>query len=557
MYAKLSEKELEFMEMWHSPVAMIECLIPENIKAPHTWNEKKETKCVKLRPYQFAMVNYSYLYANNPKLDEKQNFRLKQLSGTIYNIAARNIGKSFLLVIDAFCTILHGTGDESCIASCDDLKLKKITQPLVNLCREHPFFEIFKKIGKSEGIKSQPVEIQTQHGHICFGRNEKVDTPEPGLQFHGIHAKTWNYDEASYMTVAGSEKRVDSGSSIGHIERLSGIPDLRIGSPLGELLRNQNNRRLICRLPQYVREDWSKQTQIDQAGQYKGQNSIAYKLNVEAEITEGAFSKWDMERIRKNCLKTDIRIKFFEISKELFAGLDELNEAERQYQISDRLGKKLILVRVPSKKVIIASDIGTTGSPSEVGIFFGSEDNHWKYTYQISLFKLTVKEQAYVFKWIYDTIGGAFIVLDHTNADGRAITECLIKDLKVPSEYISDFVMTRNIEVEFQRNTLGHVIKDKSGKPIMREEYTKSWAIQKLEEIFYNSKLDVPYDEKFLSQFSNHWERLSPGGRPTWGSSTEEHLVDTFLLFALCAWEREYKTLTITPNKRVLGYFGE
>jgi hypothetical protein len=542
MYAKLSEAEIQFMEMWYSPVAMIECLIPENIKASHTWNEKPETKCIKLRPYQFAMVNYSYLYANNPKLDDKQNFTLKKLAGTLYNIAARNIGKSFLLVIDAFCTMMHGAGDESCVASCDDLKLKKIAAPLVNLCREHPFFSIYKKIGKSEGITTHPsVELSTQHGHVCYGRNEKVDSPEPGLQFHGVHAKTWNYDEASYMSVAGTEKRIDSGSSLGYIERLSGIPDLRIGSPLGEILRDKKNRRLVCRLPQYVREDWTHETQRDQAGQYKGESSIAYKLNVEAEITEGAFSKWDMERIRKHCLKTDIRIKFFEIAKDLFTGLENLSELERQAQINERLSKKLILVRVPSKKTIIASDIGTTGSPSEIGIFFGDTNNRWKYSYQISLFKLTVKEQAYVFKWIYDILGEAFLVLDHTNADGRAITECLIKDLKLPAENISDFVMTRNIEVDFQRNAKGEVVKDKTGKPLMKEEYTKSWAIQKLEEMFYNSRVEIPYDEKFLSQFSNHWEKLSPGGRPTWGSSTEEHLVDTFLLFALCAWEKEFK----------------
>lgn len=557
MYAKLSEKELAFMEMWHSPVAMIECLIPENIKASHTWNEKPETKCIKLRPYQFAMVNYSYLYADNPKLSEKQNFTLKKLAGTIYNIAARNIGKSYLLVIDAFCTILHGAGDESCIASCDDLKLKKIALPLVNLCKEHPFYSIFKKTGKSEGITTHPsVEVSTMHGHVCYGRNEKVDSPEPGLQFHGVHAKTWNYDEASYMSVAGSEKRIDSGASIGYIERLSGIPDLRIGSPLGEILRDKKNKRLICRLPQYVRDDWSKATQIDQAAKYKGESSIAYKLNVEAEITEGAFSKWDMERIRKNCLKTDIRIKFFEIDKDLFTGLEKLSEIERQSQINDRLNKKIILVRVPSKKTIIASDIGTTGSPSEVAIYFGDTNNRWKYTYQISLFKLTVKEQAYVFKWLYEIIGGAFIALDNTNADGRAISDELLR-MGIPKEHISDFVMTRNIEVDFVRNAKGEVIKDKLGKPMMREEYTKTWAVQKLEEIFYNSRIELPYDEKLISQLSNYWEKVSPGGRPLYGSSTEEHLIDTFLLFALCAWEREFKNLTIQPTKRCLGFFKE
>jgi hypothetical protein len=554
MYSNLTEQELQFMELWYDPVALTECLIPENIKASHTWNEKPETKCIKIRPYQFPMVNYSYLYTNNSKLSSKENFQLKKLAGTIYNIAGRNIGKSFLLVIDAFLNILHGVGEESCVASCDDLKLKKIASPLVNLCREHPFFEIFKKQGKSEGIKSQPVEIETQHGHVCYGRNEKVDTPEPGLQFHGIHAKSWFYDECSYMSSAGTEKRIDSGSSLGYLERLSGIPDLRIGSPLGEILRDKKNRNLICRVPQYVREDWSRQTQEDQAGQYNGKNSVAYKLNVEAEITEGAYSKWDMERIRKFCLKTDKMIKFFEISKELFSGTENLSEVERHNLINEKLSKTLIIKRIPNVKSIIASDIGTTGSPSEITIFFGDNKENWKYEYQISLFKLTVHEQAYVFKWLYDVLGTCFIALDHTNADGRAITDDLLR-MGVLKEHSLDFVMTRNIEVDFQKDSNGQVLLDKNRKPLLREEYTKSWAVQKLEEIFYNSRVQIPYDEKFLSQFSNHYEKLSPGGRPTWGSSTEEHLVDSFLLFALAAWFVETKTLNnIQPTKRALGY---
>lgn len=53
------------------------------------------------------------------------------------------------------------------------------------------------------------------------------------------------------------------------------------------------------------------------------------------------------------------------------------------------------------RNIIIASDIGTTGSPSEVGIFFGDENGKWRYEYQISLFKLTTKEQGHVFEWLY------------------------------------------------------------------------------------------------------------------------------------------------------------
>lgn len=552
MYERINEKEIRFCEMWYDPTALTECLIPENIKASHTWSYN--AKCIKIRPYQFAMQNYSYMYGINPKLSDRQNFAFKKNAGTLFNIAARNIGKSYFLLIDAFFTVIHGSGDESCVASCDATHLKKICSPLTNLFREHPFFKIFKKDGKTEGITNQPVEVHTAHGHVLFGRNEKIDDPEPGTQFHSLHYKTFYYEEFSYATKIGTEKRVDSVSSVGSMERLSGIPDLRLGSPLGDLLRNKKNKKFICRLPQYCREDWDIKSKEEQAAKYGGIHSPAYKLNVEAAILEGAENKWDMDRIRKKCLDTDIRIKFFEIDKELFADWDTFSEIERLNIFNQRLSEKLIITRLPCTKIIVASDIGTTGSPSEVAIFFGDDDNNWKYHYQISLFKLTTKEQAYVFSWIYNTLGSAFISLDCTNADGRSIVDDLLKVFLIPKEHISDFRMQQNIEVDFLRNEKGEVITGKDRTPLMKDENTKEWAVQQLEHIFYNGKITIPYDEKLLSQLSNYWEKFTSGGKPLYGSSIEEHLMDTFLLFALCAWEREFKKLlNVVPQKRCLG----
>lgn len=125
MNSKLSEKELDFMECWYDPVANIECLIPLNEKAPHTWSDDEELDCVRIRNYQFPMLDYSYLYAYDPKLSKKENFELRKMSGTVLNIAARDLGKSMFLRIDAFLTLIHSEGEESLVASCDGEKLKR------------------------------------------------------------------------------------------------------------------------------------------------------------------------------------------------------------------------------------------------------------------------------------------------------------------------------------------------------------------------------------------------------------------------------------------------
>lgn len=535
MYERLSNTQIEFLECFYDSTAMTECLIPENIQAPHLWDENCE--CVEIRPYQFAMQNYSYMYANDFKLSTKENFRIKKGAANLSNIAARNIGKSFFTIIDVFLTTLHNGGKESCIGAANATYLKKIISPIFNMLRTHPFFEIFRKKGKNSGIKENPIEASTLHGHVFYGRNEKVDTPDPGTQFHGLHYETLWYEEASYMSQKGKEKRVDSGTSYGHIERLNGIPDLRIGSPLGDILRNDNHKQFICRLPQYVREDWDEQTRNEQAEKYGGKESMAYKLNVEGEIMEGAFGKWDMERIRKQCIQSDTKIKFFELGKKDFK--DFYN--------------KLVIDRLPAEQIIIASDIGTTGSPSEITIFFGNND-HWKYHYQISLFKLTIKEQAKVFKWIFDKLGSAYISLDCTNADGRGIRDELLH-LGVLEEYLCDFRMNKNLVVDFEKDEKGFIKRGKNGQPLYREEYTKEFAIQLLEKYLYNGMVDIPYHEKFLKEFAGYIEKVTASGRKIYGSSTTDHLIDSFLLFVLCAWDKNKKNLKNQKRKkRCLGY---
>ena len=89
LYKRLSDEELEFLECFYNPVALTECLIPSNFKAPQVWSEL-ECELLKLRNYQFAMMDYSMMYADDNKLSSKQNFRNKQGAGTLINVAARN-----------------------------------------------------------------------------------------------------------------------------------------------------------------------------------------------------------------------------------------------------------------------------------------------------------------------------------------------------------------------------------------------------------------------------------------------------------------------------------
>lgn len=532
MYEKIYEEEIEFMEHFHDPVSLIENLIPENVDAPSTWDE--DCECIIIRPYQFALLSYEYMYADDDKLDGKQNFQNKINAGKLIAITGRNIGKSLLgMDVDTCFTIIHYDGSESCVSSFDADHLSPRVERIANIIDNHKFFQMYHLEGKKQSV-SRKTGILTKNGHNMRKANERIEGNKIGEKYHGMHFKKFFYDEYSYSTNAGEEKRVDSKHSFGVIERLFGIADLRIGSPLGDVLKNPKNKNLICRMPQYVRQDWDEQAKQEAIEKYKGQNSISYKLNVEAQLTEGAYSKFDVERIRKKCVDNDQIIKFFEIGKKDFHCFED----------------KLIIDRLPCDKVFVSSDIGTTGSPSEIIIVF-QNDKKFNYHYQISLFKLTVKEQAKIFKWIYTKMGTAFIALDCTNVDGRAINDYLL-DMGIPQDHLSDFRMNQNLEIGFAKDDKGKVLLDAKNKPIIKKEYTKEFAIQLLEQLFYSGNLKLPIDQKLMKEITGFFEK--DGARKSWGTSTTDHLLDSFLLFALCQWEREQKNLNNeNPGGRCLG----
>jgi len=862
----LTEKEINFMQAWHDPTAMTECLIPVNMKAPHLW-KNEDCELVRIRNYQFAMQNYSHMYADNDTLSRKQNFQNRKKAGDLINIAARNIGKSFLLIIDAFIELMHGNGDESCIASFDHKHLMKVCKPLSLLANFHPFFQIFKRQGKS-GVRftGGGMEVDTMKGHTMYGKNEKVKEPDPGTDFHGLHYRWFGYEEFSYASKKGTEKRVDSGNSEGYIEKISGIPDIRIDSPLGQILAEPKNKNIICRLPQFCvgegskismadfttkniedvnvgdeifsvtenkphrlrsgyvtnkvyngiketvllsngindlfltsdhklltkmskfyrswkswdeldknrhqiyyfknyiniledyykgvflgfletegsfkqhgreksigqkiekealrwllnhldlkyteckdkkdsnfsyfylsvdnnifidsiysdleenkdvqigfiagciygdgcvhfnkktnhrditivqknkvkiiekilnlaeikysrqkricdtnfghfegfqyilhryeiplclpfskkseiyrkltknnslmsiqhrkvfvkkkenkkvydltttcgtfvangflvhncREDWGSDTKQEMIDKYNGESSYGYKLNVKGDIIEGAQGFWDMERLRKACRygKTGTTVKFFEIDKKKYQKLDQI----------------LILDRLPCKQCYVASDIGTTGSPSEIIIVF-FDGEKYNYHYNIALYKLTTHEQAKVFAWIYERLGGAYISLDSTNADGRSIADDLRRDTTIPADEIIEVRMNKNLEVDFLKDEVtGKVMKDSNGKPLMREERTIDWAMTRLEKLFFQDEaMRIPTQEKFISTFSDFIVK-QVGMKRTYGTLTgNDHLHQSFQCFAIAQFLNEFRQQVAKPRpKRCYGTF--
>jgi len=535
----LTESEIEFMELFHDSTALIENLIPENIDAPHLWNEK--CQCVYVRSYQPAMLSYEYMYADDSRLTDKDNLQNKIGAGQLFNISSRNTGKSFLGIDgDAPLTIIHYDADESCIASFDDFHLRARTERVANLIECHKFFDMYQLQGAKDTInRGNHFRIQTRNGHIMKAANETISGKKVGKQFHGMHYKKFWYDEASYMSKEGTEKRIDSVSSIGAIERLFGIPDLQPNSPLGEILLNPKNRNWICRVPQMIRDDWDENVKAKLIAKHNGEYSLSYKLNVLAELVEGAEGRFDIKRIKENCYNEKKQIKQFEIAQSNF----------KEFK------KEIIVDRLPCQQVYICADVGSTQSPTEIIIIFCT-DTKYIYHYNITLHKLTIKEQAKIFAWLYQEIGMAYIGLDCTSAEGRDLADEL-RTLGVPSNDIVEVGFNSKIEIGFDKNDDGTLKVDENGKPLIKEERTIEFACMQLEKAFYESKFDLPNDEKFWAEFTAYIQKII-NGRVNFASRiNQDHLLQSFQVFAITQFKKEYEAQkNQQKKKRVLGSIG-
>jgi len=536
MEAPLTEKEIEFMEHYYTPTSMTENLIPVNENAPHTWSDEEE--CIHLYLYQVMVQNFSYLVAHDLELGTEENAKKRIGAGTCFAIGSRNTGKSFILKIDVFLTWIHKVR-EACLASFDQKHLSKVTDPISAYIEAHPFAKIFHlKKGSTASVnrKHGGLRAVSEHGCLIESANEKVEGNNPGTDFHSKHFETLWYEEFSYASAEGTEKRIDAGSSLGYIFRPSGIPDLRIGSPMTKLLNDDSFKRCVWRLPQYVRPDWSDEMKEKRILEYNGENSPAYRLNVEAEIIEGAEGFFDMARVKSKALNPSRRVKYFEISKDNF----------------HTFKNNIVVERPPgTEQVFIMSDIGYGGSPSEIIIIF-KIGKKYKYIYNIPLFKLIHREQADVFKWLYDVLGGAFIATDATGDNGAVIDDLFA--MGIPQDHLLKVRFNENIEVDFEKDVeTGKVIIDRNGQPVMKKVHTLDWAMIELEQLFYNGIVELPLDENLFEELNGYYVRMS-GLKKAYGSNTTDHKLQSFQVFAICRFFNEFNQIrTKQSTKRCYG----
>lgn len=536
MRKKITAKELEFIGFFHTPRALLENLIPKEVNSPAKWS--KDSKCITIRDYQLPFLSYEYLVCNDPKLNDKENFEKKQGAGNVYNFSARKTGKSFIsLQLDSLLDIIHNNNYITCLASFDYSHIRTIADWICDYVSNHPFFKIFHLTGRKKTVNRGNYNIVTRNGHKLFSVNENVKGTDPGIGFFQHHWNKFLYEEICGESEKGNLKRIDAESEVGAIDRLTGVPMFKKSSPSIKILNDSRKRNWLVRLPQFVSPYWTEKEKQDRINKYNGERSVAYRLNVLAELVKGAYGVFDMEKVSKNVNDNKL-VKSFEIGKEDF-------EDFKNIIVVDKLGNADV--------TFIASDIGDSGAPSEIIIVFKVKDKYL-HRYNITLNGLDHLQEEKIFLWLYNIFGGAFLGFDTTEGKGRAIYRDLARIIN--RKHLIWVHFSEKIVVGFEKDEKDKMIYDDKGNLKPKYELIPEHSIQRLKELFYTERFDLAMDDKLYRQIDGV-VGIKQANKTLYDNKTENHEFQALQVFAIMEWNTQSQPKPEkTESKYSAGVYG-
>jgi len=518
---KISEEELQFMEDWHYPPMLVDCLF-SNFDSLAEFDDNLGS----LRLYQLPMISYEPLIDTNIKdLNKKDRFKLRKNVGDLYNFGARKYGKTLCTEkLDIPISMLHDDGWWCGFSSIDGIHLRGVLDVIKSAIENHPILNMWKR-----NIKTAPYfEILAKNGWKLDGINMNLQSKSPGKQFYGKHIKKLWIEEDSFETQAVFEKRKDSYSELGAVLRLSGMTNFTKHSPSGKVFYDPRNKEQILNLPQYINPFWDEEEKEDRLKEFGGEDSINYRVFVKGEVVEDGVSEFDVERIQ-GCYIEKSKIKRFELKKNQFNNFQNLIVVDRPKN---------------AERIFICADIGEQAG-TEI-IILSEIGDKYNYLYDIVLYNFTHDEQVEVFKWLIEKLEANIIGLDCGDGTGRAIYRELEKIYSKDNLLWYDGSMKINIGFEKDENK--NIIV-KKGEPLYRQELMKEWSIARLKVLLYEHRIRIPIDYKFADQI-NSVISVNSGTRKIYAcvSQTGDHLFDAFRIFAIAQWLK--KDFNQTPKLR-------
>lgn len=527
MITRITEEDLDFIETLFNPVAAIECLFSD-IESENL--AQFDERFCEVRLGQFPLLSYEYLLDDDPNLSSKANFKLREGCGTVYVMGGRKFGKTLITEkIDLCLAGLLLESEKVGFTSFDAIHIRGILEDVIRAYEQHPILKTLQaKVNRHPNYR-----IVLRSGFIIEGINMNLTGKRPGEQFFQKHLTRLYVEEASFETELIYKKRIDAVSENGCVIRATGMTNFTKYSPAGRIFYDLELQPRIVNLPQYVSPKWDAQEEKDAIKKHSGRQSVSYRVFVKGEVVEEGVSVIDMERVRKHYIEKKV-VKHFEISKDTFFNFES----------------ELVIERLKNAgNAYIAADIGES-APTEIMIFFEvptKDGNKYLYTHNITLYNLTDKQQFRIFRFLSESLKGAFIGIDTTDGTGRAIFRSL--EEVVPRENMVWVSFSKKIPVGFEKDDKGNVI-FKNGLPVYLEEYVSEWSIKRMKYLLYEGRVLLPLDYKLDMQL-NSLIAVQSGTRTVYQCvSAEDHLLQAFQCFAIIQWDKEFKESKATHSKK-------
>lgn len=526
MLEKITDDELELMECLAYPISATECIFSDL----DNFLIEDENQFAEVRLAQVPMLSFEYMITDDPDLGQKANFKLKENLGRIDCFGGRKFGKTHIVEkVDLFLSMIWLDGWHVGFTSLDALHIRGILEDVIKVVNRdtgHTFYRMF-----DAGINRSPnYRITLKNAYVLESINMNIQSKQPGAQFFQKHLKRLYIEEASFETEEVYNKRIEAVSEDGCIVRSAGMTNFTKYSPAGRRFYDLENRKFVCNLPQYCNPKWDENEKKRATREHGGEASVSYRIFVKGEVVEEGISVFDMERVRRHYLDDKI-VKKFEITKENFVNFENIIVVERPTHVDE---------------IHIYSDIGESAA-TEIIILFRKGETY-RYTYNITTYNLTDKQQPKIFEFLVDKLSANIVGIDTTDGTGRSIYRTL--NMKYPVENLVWCAFNEKIRIEFERDSQNNVIYDNAGTPVYKEEYVSEWSIKCLKDLFYEGRLKCPIDYKLDKQL-NSVVAEQTGTRTVYSVvGGEDHLVSAFRVAGIGIWQKEFNKNTALSSKK-------
>ena len=529
----ISVEELELLEVWFTPKALVETFF-------HDWDNLSsfdDKKFGELRLYQESMLSDESiidfdLTAEQNQLSRKAIFQLRKNVGDLYCFGARKYGKSMIcMTMDIINDMMTSAGCKAALASVDLIHIRQILDPIKTCLQNHPICKLFER-----RIAASPdYQFELKNGYILNSVNFNIGSKNPGQQFYGKHFYKLYVEEASLENEEVYDKRKDAVSELGAIFRISGMTNFTPQSPAGKAFYGPETHKFVLNYPQFVSPFWDENEKNQRIEQYGGEGQIGYRMFVKGEVVEDCITTFDMQRVRLASIIEKKEVKHIEIPKDRFKHFKTFLVVERP---------------VNSERIFIASDIGL--HVTEINVF-NEVNNKYEYLYNITLNNLTDDEQATIFKYMAGKLEANVIALDCGDGMGRAIYNELEKTISKDNLVWYDGSMKIPVGFEIDKNgkTIMEMGKTSNGVvgmvPVYKYEIMAEWSVKNLRDLLYTGRCIIPEDYKFLAQLGQV-VGMASGTRIIYKctSSQGDHLFDSFRVFSIAVWLK--KDFNSTPK---------